>query len=63
MIRYPHFIAFRAVPPMTAAIAELAERDRISPADTCRRLILAGLRQHGIDPAQTRHDQADQVVS
>ena len=59
MIRYPHFIAFRAVPPMTAAIAELAERDRISPADTCRRLILAGLRHYGIEFGSIAEDGSD----
>ena len=63
MVRYPHLIAFRAGLPIADAIADLAERDCSSPADTCRRLILTGLRHHGIDPDPTRPDQADQVTS
>lgn len=62
MIRYPHIIVFRTVQPVADAIAMMAERDCTSPADTCRRLILAGLRQHGLDPAPTRRDHADQVA-
>ena len=48
MKRYPHLVAFRVIQPIADAIAELAERDCTSPADTCRRLILAGLRANGI---------------
>ena len=63
MIRYPHLIAFRTNAPIADAIADLAVREHLSPADTCRRLIIAGLRHHGIDPDPTRPDQADQVAS
>jgi hypothetical protein len=59
MIRYPHLIAFRAVQPMADAIAELAERDCASPADTCRRLILAGLRANGFEFGSMAQDGSD----
>jgi hypothetical protein len=63
MIRYPHLIAFRTNAPIADAIADLAVREHLSPADTCRRLIIAGLRQHGIEPARPTRPPVDQVAS
>lgn len=57
MIHYPHLLAFKTAQSVADAIAELAQRECISPAETCRRLILSGLRQHGIEPAHHRPDR------
>jgi hypothetical protein len=63
MIHYPHLLAFKTAQPVADAIADLARRDCLTIPEVCRRLILAGLRENGMDPAQTRHDRADQAAA
>jgi hypothetical protein len=51
MIHYPHLLAFKTAQPVADAIADLARRDCLTIPEVCRRLILAGLRENGMDPA------------
>jgi hypothetical protein len=58
MIHYPHLLAFKTAQPVADAIADLARRDCLTVPEVCRRLILAGLRENGMDPASLERSEA-----